>query len=144
MPKVRNNDKTKRRKKRSNRSKKRSNSFISKKSGGAPFPTVENVIEYNRGIGMKGDPIDPSTQISGRNWVGGKKRKLSKKLLRKMKKGGSIFDYDLLTGNTYQDNAVRSINSSSGTQNTLGKILGHPQETGPILSYQKLPSDALI
>jgi len=144
MPKVRNNDKTKRRKKRSNRSKRRSNAFITKISGGTSFPTVDNVIEYNRGIGLKGDPIDPSTQISGRNWVGGKNRKLSKKILRKMKKGGSIFNYDLLTGNTYQDNAVRSINSSSGTQNTLGKIIGNPQETGPILSYQKLPSDALI
>jgi hypothetical protein len=144
MPKVRNNDKTKRRKKRSNRSKRRSNAFITKISGGTSFPTVDNVIEYNRGIGLNGDPIDPSTQISGRNWVGGKNRKLSKKILRKMKKGGSIFNYDLLTGNTYQDNAVRSINSSSGTQNTLGKIIGNPQETGPILSYQKLPSDALI
>jgi hypothetical protein len=146
MPKVTNNDKTKRRKKRSNRSKRKRTSFITKISGGTSFPPVYNVIEYNRGIGLKGDPIDPSTQISGRNWVGGKKRKLSKKFMRslKKKKGGSIFNYDLLTGNTYQDNAVRSINSSSGTQNTLGKIIGNPQETGPILSYQKLPSDALI
>jgi hypothetical protein len=116
--------------------------------GGTNFPTVDNVIPYNQNIGLAGDPIDPHTQISGRNWVGGKKRRLSKKFMRKMKmemkKGGSIFNYDLLTGASFQDNAVQSLNTSSGTQNTLDKITGSPQETGPTLSYSKMPDSALV
>jgi hypothetical protein len=117
--------------------------------GGTNFPTVDNVIPYNKDIGLAGDPIDPSTIISGRNWVGGKKRRLSKKFLKKMKmemkkKGGSIFNYDLLTGASFQDNAVQSLNTSSGTQNTLDKVMGTPQETGPTLSYNKMPDSALV
>jgi hypothetical protein len=115
--------------------------------GGTRFPTVDNVILYNENIGLAGDPIDPSTIISGRNWVGGKKRRLSKKFLKKMKmemKGGSIFNYDLLTGASFQDNAVQSLNTSSGTQNTLDKVMGNPQETGPTLSYNKMPDSALV
>jgi hypothetical protein len=119
--------------------------------GGTNFPTVDNVIPYNQNIGLAGDPIDPHTQISGRNWVGGKRRRrrLSKKFMRKMememkKKGGSIFNYDLLTGASFQDNAVQSLNTSSGTQNTLDKVIGNPQETGPTLSYGKFPDSALI
>jgi hypothetical protein len=142
MPKksVKKNIKHKRRSKRSNRR-------VLK--GGTNFPTVDNVIPYNENIGLAGDPIDPSTQISGRNWVGGKKRRLSKKFLKKMKmemkkKGGSIFDYDLLTGASFQDNAVQSLNTSSGTQNTLDKIIGNPQETGPTLSYNRMPDSALV
>lgn len=117
--------------------------------GGTNFPTVDNVIPYNQNIGLAGDPIDPHTQISGRNWVGGKRRRrrLSKKFMRKMemkKKGGSIFNYDLLTGASFQDNAVQSLNTSSGTQNTLDKVIGNPQETGPTLSYNRMPDSALI
>lgn len=119
--------------------------------GGTNFPTVDNVIPYNQNIGLAGDPIDPHTQISGRNWIGGKKRRLSKKTMRKMKmkmemkkRGGSIFNYDLLTGASFQDNAVQSLNTSSGTQNTLDKVIGNPQETGPTLSYGKFPDSALI
>jgi Na+-translocating ferredoxin:NAD+ oxidoreductase RnfG subunit len=115
--------------------------------GGTNFPTVDNVIPYNKDIGLAGDPIDPSTIISGRNWVGGKKRRLSKKFLKKMemkKKGGSIFNYDLLTGASFQDNAVQSLNTSSGTQNTLDKVMGTPQETGPTLSYNRMPDSALV
>jgi hypothetical protein len=129
---------------------KRSNRRIRKIQGGTNFPTVDNVIPYNENIGLAGDPIDPSTIISGRNWVGGKKRRLSKKIMRKMKmemmkkKGGSIFDYDLLTGASFQDNAVQSLNTSSGTQNTLDKIIGNPQETGPTMSYNRMPDSALV
>lgn len=117
--------------------------------GGTNYPTVDNVIPYNKNIGLAGDPIDPHTQISGRNWVGGKRRRLSKKMIRKLKmemkkRGGSIFNYDLLTGETFQDNAVQSLNTSSGTQNTLDKIVGNPQETGPTMSYNKMPDSALI
>ena len=113
--------------------------------GGTNFPTVDNVIPYNENIGMASDPIDPSTIISGRNWVGGKKRRLSKKFLRKMKKkGGSIFNYDLLTGASFQDNAVQSLNTGSGTQNTLDKVMGIPQETGPTMSYNRMPDSALV
>ena len=109
----------------------------------------EIVIPYNENIGLAGDPIDPSTIISGRNWVGGKKRRLSKKFMRKLKmemkkKGGSIFNYDLLTGASFQDNAVQSLNTSSGTQNTLDKIMGTPQETGPTMSYNRMPDSALV
>lgn len=142
---------------------KRSNRRIRKLQGGTNFPTVDNVIPYNENIGLAGDPIDPSSQISGRNWVGGKKRRLSKKFMRKLKmemkelemkehekimktpiKGGSIFNYDLLTGASFQDNAVQSLNSSSGTQNTLDKIIGNPQETGPTISYNRMPDSALV
>jgi hypothetical protein len=156
---------------------KRSNRRIQKLQGGTNFPTVDNVIPYNENIGLAGDPIDPSSQISGRNWVGGKKRRLSKKFLKKMKmeteeskkflkkmkmeaeeskkflnkmkmvmekKGGSIFNYDLLTGASFQDNAVQSLNTSSGTQNTLDKIMGTPQETGPTMSYNRMPDSALV
>lgn len=117
--------------------------------GGTNYPTVDNVIPYNQNIGLAGDPIDPHTQISGRNWVGGKKRRLSKKLMRKLKmemkkKGGSIFNYDLLTGASFQDNAVQSLNTSSGTQNTLDKIVGNPQETGSTLSYSRMPDSVLV
>ena len=117
--------------------------------GGTNFPTVDNVIPYNENIGLAGDPIDPSSQISGRNWVGGKKRRLSKKFMRKLKmemgiKGGSIFNYDLLTGASFQDNAVQSLNTSSGTQNTLDKIMGTTQETGPTMSYNRMPDSALV
>ena len=144
MPKksVKKNIKNKRRSKRSNRR-------IRKIQGGTDFPTVDNVIRYNENIGLAGDPIDPSTIVSGRNWVGGKKRRLSKKFLKKMKmemkkKGGSIFNYDLLTGASFQDNAVQSLNTSSGTQNTLDKIIGNPQETGPTLTYNRMPDSALV
>ena len=144
MPKksVKKNIKNKRRSKRSNRR-------IRKIQGGTDFPTVDNVIRYNENIGLAGDPIDPSTIVSGRNWVGGKKRRLSKKFLKKMKmemkkKGGSIFNYDLLTGASFQDNAVQSLNTSSGTQNTLDKIIGNSQETGPTLSYNRMPDSALV
>jgi hypothetical protein len=134
-----------------------------KMRGGTNFPTVDNVIPYNENIGMHGDPIDPINLISSRNIVGGKKRRLSKKFMKQMKmemkelemkereklmktpiKGGSIFNYDLLTGASFQDNAVQSLNTSSGTQNTLDKIVGNPQETGPTLSYNRLPDSALI
>ena len=144
MPKksVKKNIKNKRRSKRSNRR-------IRKLQGGTNFPTIDNVIPYNENIGLAGDPIDPSSQISGRNWVGGKKRRLSKKFMRKLKmemgiKGGSIFNYDLLTGASFQDNAVQSLNTSSGTQNTLDKIMGTPQETGPTMSYNRMPDSALV
>lgn len=144
MPKksVKKNMKNRRRSKRSYRR-------VLHVKGGTNFPTVDNVIPYNENIGLAGDPIDPSTIISGRNWVGGKKRRLSKKFLKKMKmemkkKGGSIFNYDLLTGASFQDNAVQSLNTSSGTQNTLDKIMGNPQETGPTLSYNKMPDSALV
>jgi hypothetical protein len=128
---------------------KRSYRRIRKLQGGTNFPTVDNVIPYNENIGLAGDPIDPSTIISGRNWVGGKKRRLSKKFMRKLKmemkkKGGSIFNYDLLTGASFQDNAVQSLNTSSGTQNTLDKIMGTPQETGPTMSYNRMPDSALV
>lgn len=144
MPKksVKKSSKNKRRSKRSTRR-------VLNLKGGTNFPTVDNVIPYNENTGMAADPIDPSTVISGRNWVGGKKRKLSKKFLRKMKlemkkKGGSIFNYDLLTGASFQDNAVQSLNTSSGTQNTLDKVMGTPQETGPSLSYNRMPDSALV
>ena len=144
MPKksVKKNMKNKRRSKRSYKR-------VVNLKGGTNFPTIDNVIPYNENIGLAGDPIDPSTIISGRNWVGGKKRRLSKKFLRKMKmemkkKGGSIFNYDLLTGASFQDNAVQSLNTSSGTQNTLDKIMGNPQETGPTLSYNRMPDSALV
>ena len=144
MPKksVKKNMKNKRRSKRSYKR-------VVNLKGGTNFPTVDNVIPYNENIGLAGDPIDPSTIISGRNWVGGKKRRLSKKFLKKMKmemkkKGGSIFNYDLLTGASFQDNAVQSLNTSSGTQNTLDKIMGNPQETGPTLSYNRMPDSALV
>jgi hypothetical protein len=129
-----------------------------KMRGGTNFPTVDNVIPYNENIGMHGDPIDPINLISSRNIVGGKKRRLSKKFMKKMKmemkereklmktqiKGGSIFNYDLLTGASFQDNAVQSLNTSSGTQNTLDKIVGNPQENGPTLAYNRLPDSPLI
>ena len=144
MPKksVKKNMKNKRRSKRSYKR-------VVNLKGGTNFPTIDNVIPYNENIGLAGDPIDPSTIISGRNWVGGKKRRLSKKFLRKMKmemkkKGGSIFNYDLLTGASFQDNAVQSLNTSSGTQNTLDKIMGNPQETGPTMSYNRMPDSALV
>jgi hypothetical protein len=144
MPKksVKKNMKNKRRSKRSYRR-------VLNVKGGTNFPTVDNVIPYNENIGLAGDPIDPSTIISGRNWVGGKKRRLSKKFLKKMKmemkkKGGSIFNYDLLTGASFQDNAVQSLNTSSGTQNTLDKIMGNSQETGPTMSYNRMPDSALV
>jgi hypothetical protein len=60
------------------------------------------------------------------------------------KKGGSIFNYDLLTGASFQDNAVQSINTSSGTQNTLDKVMGIPQETGPTMAYNRMPDSALV
>jgi len=128
---------------------KRSNIRIQKLKGGTFFPTVDNVIPYNQNLGLRSDPLSPISQISGRNWVGGKKRRLSKKFMRKMKmemkkKGGSIFNYDLLTGASFQDNAVQSLNTSSGTQNTLDKIVGNPQETGPTMSYDRMPDSALV
>lgn len=131
------------------KNKRRTKRSIRRLMGGTNYPTVDNVIPYNQNIGLAGDPIDPHTQISGRNWVGGKKRRLSKKFMRKMKmemkkKGGSIFNYDLLTGASFQDNAVQSLNTSSGTQNTLDKIVGNPQETGPTMSYNRMPDTALV
>lgn len=128
---------------------KRSNINIQKVKGGTFFPTIDNVIPYNENLGLRSDPLSPISQISGRNWVGGKKRRLSKKFMRKMKmerkkKGGSIFNYDLLTGASFQNNAVQSLNTSSGTQNTLDKIVGNPQETGPTMSYNRMPDSALV
>lgn len=104
--------------------------------GGNKFPTVDNVIPYNKTIGTHGDPIDPANLLSTRNLIGGGKKK--------KRRGGSIFNYDLLTGDTFSDNAVQSLNTSSGTQNTLGKLTGQTQETGPTLSYKTIPNEALI
>jgi hypothetical protein len=131
------------------KNKRKSKRSYKKLKGGTVFPTVDNVIPYNENLGLRSDPLSPISQISGRNWVGGKKRRLSKKFMRKLKmemkkKGGSIFNYDLLTGASFQDNAVQSINTSSGTQNTLDKIIGNPQETGPTMSYDKMPDSALV
>jgi hypothetical protein len=137
--------------KKSMKNKRRTKRSNERMMGGTNFPTVDNVIPYNKNIGLAGDPIDPHTQISGRNWVGGKRRRqrLSKKSMRKLKMemkktGGSIFNYDLLTGSSFQDNAVQSLNTSSGTQNTLDKIIGNPQETGPTLSYNKMPDSVMV
>jgi hypothetical protein len=64
--------------------------------------------------------------------------------MRGKKRGGGIFDYDLLTGETYNQNAVQSLNTSSGTQNTMHKIMGTPQEAGPNLRIDGLPSKAMV
>ncbi len=130
------------RKVRTNKSKKRV------RGGTTAFPTVDNVIPYNKEIGSYGDPSDPSSIVSARNFnlTGGKRRRSAKKQ-KKMKtkmRGGNIFNYDLLTGHSYQSNAVQSLNSSSGTENTLGKITGMPQNTGPNLGFGKLPSAAVV
>ena len=74
------------------------------------------------------------------------KRSASKRQLntgRKLK-GGGIFNYDLLTGESHNQNAVQSLNTSSGTQNGAYKLMGIPQERGPTLSMDGLPSKGLV
>jgi hypothetical protein len=76
--------------------------------------------------------------------TGGRKKRVKTMRRHGKKRGGGIFDYDLLTGETYNKNAVHSINSSSGTQNTMHKIMGTPQEVGPNLKIDSLPSKAMV
>lgn len=134
------------------RSKNRSKSM---KKGGSFFPTVDNVIPYNKNLGTMGDPRDPVNIIDSRGLpaikMGGRRSRSRKntKRSRRMRQnkrisGGGIFNYDLLTGETYNNNAVHSINSSSGTENTLHKVSGLPQSTGPNLAAKTMPDTALV
>ena len=131
----------------------------SMKRGGSFFPTVDNVIPYNNNLGTMGDPRDPGNIINARGLpaikMGGRRSRSRKntkrsrrvrqnKRMRSVVRGGGIFNYDLLTGETYNNNAVQSINSSSGTENTLHKVSGLPQSTGPNLAAKTMPDTALV
>lgn len=123
--------------------------FLSKrKRGGMAFPTVDNVIPYNSNLGTSGDPRDPGNIIDSRGLpnfkIGGRRKRSKRRKSNKRMNGGGIFNYDLLTGETYNNNAVQSINSSSGTQNTAYKLSGLPQEMGPNLGYKSMPDTALV
>jgi hypothetical protein len=149
-----------------NCNRKKCNKSRRRQRGGDFFPTVDNVIPYNQSLGTAGDPTDPRSIIDSRGLpnikVGGKrkssngKRKLSngkrsrkynggRKLNSRRKlNGGGIFNYDLLTGESHNQNAVQSLNASSGTQNGAYKLMGIPQERGPTLSMDGLPSKGLV
>ena len=145
-----------------NCNRKKCNKSRRRQRGGDFFPTVDNVIPYNQSLGTAGDPTDPRSIIDSRGLpnmkTGGKrkrsngnlkrsgKRRTSKRQLntgRKLK-GGGIFNYDLLTGESHNQNAVQSLNTSSGTQNGAYKLMGIPQERGPTLSMDGLPSKGLV
>lgn len=144
-----------------NCNRKKCNKSRRRQRGGDFFPTVDNVIPYNQSLGTAGDPTDPRSIIDARGLpnmkTGGKrkrsngsgkrnkKRSIGRKLNTGRKlKGGGIFNYDLLTGESHNQNAVQSLNASSGTQNGAYKLMGIPQERGPTLSMDGLPSKGLV
>lgn len=130
--------------------KKRSKRLLTRRvHGGSFFPSIDNVIPYNQSLGTGGDPRDPSSMIDSRqlpNIITGGRKKRVKSMRRRSKKfgGGGLFNYDLLTGETYNQNAVQSINASSGTQHSVYKAMGMPQELGPTIKMDGLPSKALV
>lgn len=145
-----------------NCNRKKCNKSRRRQRGGDFFPTVDNVIPYNQSLGTAGDPTDPRSIIDARGLpnmkTGGKRKRSNGNLKRSGKrsaskrqlntgrklKGGGIFNYDLLTGESHNQNAVQSLNTSSGTQNGAYKLMGIPQERGPTLSMDGLPSKGLV